>query len=375
MAIILQKNHFEVIDLLAQSISLVPGFQYAYAFYHNPISKQIESSYANNTTISKVNTNSEQLSDSIIKLRSLKHKIEWVNQDEIPFVKHNNKIEIQKEVFDELKHHILLYRVKSSFDNNYDLLYIYFNADYSNFGISNSANGLTTYQKSIISTLVSNSFNIFLKQRTANNNAQNLLRDDMARMQDQLKEYKYSSEIKKYKALIKEYIYSKFDLQINKFNLIANYSAEVDSLMSNYKGNIDDVNNQVEQCVAMAFRMQNPIPGSILDIDEFVFQSFFNSNHKKNNSSANLTAIDSRKQKAIHFLNNLESAARVVMAKGNSITGTRVGQAMQSPISAPAISDYIKKYQKPLKQLCEENPELWVLVQKSFNPLKNILSA
>ncbi len=375
MTTTLQKNHFEVIDLLAQSISLVPGFQHAYAFYYHPIDKEIQAAYATNDSISTIDTGFDKLSINIAKLRKSKQKIEWVDKNEIPFDKRTKNLEIQKEVFDELKHHILLYRVKNTFDNSYDLLYVFFKADSSNFGIKNSNNNLSTDQKSIISTLITNSFNIFLKQRKENNKAQELLRQDLARVNQYLKKYKSSSEVKKYKKIIKSYIYSTFDIEINKLNLIGNYSEEIDELMNSYTGNINAIQNNVKQCVAMAYRSQNPVIGSIINIDEIIYQSFFSNIENESVTSTNYSAIDSRKQKAVQFLNNLENAARVVLSKGDNITGVKVGQAMEAPITAPAISDYIKKYQKPIKLLCQENPEQWLIIQKSFNPLKNILSA
>ena len=368
------ENHIEVVDLLEQSMALVPGFQYAYAFYHNPITKEIGAEQALGDSIITINTKSEQLSASINTLRKSKEIIEWVDKNEIPFAKHNNKLEIQKKVFDEYNHHILLYRIKSDFDNKYDLLYIFFKADSSNFGIKNSNSGLSTDQKSIISTLVSKSFSIFIKQRKESLLKQELLRGDLTRLQGFIKKSETNTQLSKYKETVYNYIYSIFDKQLQNLNLLLNIDKNTTDLIKGYTGNLSEIESKVQQCISMAYRTQNPMPGSILLIDEFIFQSYFiNTTNKQSNIQ--LSSLDSRKQKAIHFLNNIEKAARILQSKGEKITGSNVGQSMENPISAPAISDYIKKYQKSIKTLCIENPDQWLLSKKSFNPLMNILSA
>ena len=375
MANILSAKHLDIIDLLAQSIDLVPGFQHAYAFYYHPINEQIQLAHATNKGISQVSSFSNELASDIEKLRKSDQQIEWVNEKEIPFAKRKNKLEIQKEVFDELDHHILLYRVKSNFDNKYDLLYIFFKADASNFGIKNSANGLTTDQKSVISTLISNSFGIYQKQQLRNSEEQNLLRSDINLLQTQLRHMSSNNVLNDYQEQIKNYIYSIFEQKTEQLGFILQLSNESKKLIAEYTGDINSISEKVNQCVQMAYRAQNPMFGSILHIDEFVYNASFIITEPDNAPIKEISYADSRKHKSAQFLNNLENAARKVQSNGDNLTGANVGLAMDKSISAPAISEYIKKYKKPLKQLCAENPSQWNLIRKSFTPLKNIFSA
>jgi hypothetical protein len=84
---------------------------------------------------------------------------------------------------------------------------------------------------------------------------------------------------------------------------------------------------------------------------------------------------DSRFHRTIQLLNRLESAAKKVQANGNSLTGSAVGQAMDNPISAPAISDALKKHKNKIQTLCKDFPEEWLTIRKSFKPIMNALSA
>ncbi len=370
-----QAIHFEALDLLEQSKGLVPGFEKAYAFFYHPIDKSVLAVYADNTVMGESITTNSKLDNSINKLRKSSHKIEWVDKNEIPFESSTNTIEIQKEVFDELKHHILLFRIKNDYDNNYDLLYIYFKADASNFGIKNSDVKLSTDQKSIISTLIANSFRIFHKQRKSNSELLQSYQDDLSIMHNHLNKLKNNSNIEKYSQQYQKYIYQELEKQAANINVILQLTPEAKTFIKNYSGEIDTISTMSKKSVLMAYRAQNTVFNGILIIEELYLESHFNEEVTENNTEINLSYADSRKSKAAQFLNGLEQAARKTLSLGNNITGSNVGQAMDSPISAPAISDYIKKYRKPLQQLCTENPNQWQLVQKSFTPLKNILSA
>ena len=320
-------------------------------------------------------TTNFKLANSINKLRKSSHKIEWVDKNEIPFENSVNAFGIQKEVFDEFKHHILLFRIQNDFDNNYDLLYIYFKADASNFGIKNSDVKLSTDQKSIISTLIGNSFRIFHKQRKSHSELIQSYQNDLSIMHNHLNKLKDNVSIEKYKLQYQKYIYQELERQATAINVILQLTPEAKTFIKEYSGNINTISTMARKSVLMAYRAQNTVFNGILIIDELYLESHFNEEVIENNPEINLSYADSRKSKAAQFLNGLEQAARKTLSLGNNITGSNVGQAMDSPISAPAISDYIKKYRKPLQQLCTENPNQWQLVQKSFTPLKNILSA
>ena len=87
------------------------------------------------------------------------------------------------------------------------------------------------------------------------------------------------------------------------------------------------------------------------------------------------TMADSRYTKTIHILNRLELAAKKVQSEGKSLNGSNVGLAMETPISAPAISDALKKHKSKIQNLCNEFPDEWKLIRKHFKPIINTLSA
>ncbi len=368
-----QLKHFEVLDFLDKSRNIIPGFQQAYAFYFHPISKDIKAAQANNTSISEV-INSDVLVKGMNKLRKSSQAFEWVDEAELPFERQRNTFELQKEVFDEYKHHILLYRIKSDFDNKYDLLYIYFRADASNFGIKGSNSKLSTDQKSIIATLLESTFIVLHNQRKENNKYIKLLLKDADLLREQLHIIDNDNKIDEYKTQIQNYIISIMKLKADKLNVILQLSNDANEYIKDYKGDIIDIEANIENSLLMAYRSQNTFSSGILNIDKFHLQAYLDNKKNGLNQLNSISYADNRKEKAAQFLNNLENAARKTQALGNNITSSNVGQAMDSPITAPAISDYIKKYKKPLQQLCNDNPNQWQLIQKSFTPIRNMIA-
>jgi len=52
---------------------------------------------------------------------------------------------------------------------------------------------------------------------------------------------------------------------------------------------------------------------------------------------------------------------------------SRIGQTMEPPVSAPAITDALGKIQDILPLILEKYPDKWELIRKDFKPLLNKL--
>jgi hypothetical protein len=121
--------------------------------------------------------------------------------------------------------------------------------------------------------------------------------------------------------------------------------------------------------------VQNAYEGGILKIEDYFLHPYF-SIEKSSNINIGIEAIeDSRYIKTIQMLNKLENAANKVQSNGKSLSGSNLGHAMSTPISAPAISDALKKHKNKIQSLCNKYPDEWTLIRKAFRPVINILSA
>jgi len=83
--------------------------------------------------------------------------------------------------------------------------------------------------------------------------------------------------------------------------------------------------------------------------------------------------IDSRQSKAMQLLDKLERAAYLLKSRNISIISSKVGQALDPPVSAPAITESLGKNRDLIRQLLEKYPDKWETIRKDFKPLLNQL--
>jgi len=84
------------------------------------------------------------------------------------------------------------------------------------------------------------------------------------------------------------------------------------------------------------------------------------------------TTVRSKKSKVLKLLDNMESAAVKLIERGEDLTGTTVGQAMDRPVSAPAITDYLRKNSRYVGMLLDEHSDRWEIIRTQFRPLINV---
>ncbi len=372
-------NQVEVLDYLQHCKSIVPGFRKAYAFFYHPIYKEIQSVVISqeSKSIKRLSSSSKELSDSIYKLRTSKLELQWVDESDIPFEQLSKSTNIQKKVFDELKHYILLLKTPNQWDGNQDLIYIFFKPDASNFGLKKLDSKLSTEQKNIIASLMQRSFAAFHTQRNQFQNENNQLREDYKLMGEQLKEMQIQKKVQKqnHHKKLAQYITYLMETEVNKLNLHLQLTQEAQLYIQNYDGPIEHIVKAVNKTVLMAYRVLGSIEGGILRIEEYFLKPHFAAEQHIASHSSIESIADSRYARTIQIMNRMENAARKVQAEGRTLSGSNVGQAMDSPISAPAISDAIKKHRKKIQSLCSEYPDEWILIRKSFKPVINALSA
>lgn len=368
----------ELLEYMQYSNDLVPGFQQAIGFYYHPIRKQNEAVILQKESneVRKISLDNSINSQEINVLRHSKTKYEWVDENLIPFERNTNQ-HIQKQVFDELNHYILLIRIDSKFDNFRDLLFIYFKPDASNFGLKSIENKLSTFQKAIIASLLLKSFEVFHNQRIRYSDENQILRNDNIRIGEQLStiQQKYKVEEQDIRNKIEQYILDCLTQTSQRLNIHLSMSSEAREYIKKYNGNIAAIVNAAEQTVKMAYRIQLTPEGGILKIEDYHLRTYFDKEELVSVSTGIESIADSRYHNTIQYLNRLEMAAKKVQAQGYILTGSAVGQAMEKPISAAAISDALKKNRKKFQSMLTDFPNEWLTIRKSFKPIRNVMEA
>lgn len=357
---------------------LLPGLSKCVAIYYSASEQTIVSNQLikpnHDSSIEDLSIENSSL-EEINKFRNSKDSFYWLKKDEVPFEVEANKI-IQMDVFSELEKNVLLLCLPSASDKKKDLIFCYFNENFSNFKISKSDKPLSTENKTIIGMMLYNSINTFLMV-----------------LRNELEQYVRTNDISQ--EIIRKLKNTENDLNLKldeKQLEIVNYCNEYLSEISqkgkrfkfsdaalekikNHNGDISNIKKAIKRAVdylpsAVFGQVQNT-----LTIEEYHL-NFEETEKKKVNSEESESDHEPgfRYTKTIRLLDKLEEAANKVLAENKMLTSANVGNACETSITAPAISDALKKHKAKILILLVKHPDKWKTLKTEFRPLINILT-
>ena len=80
-----------------------------------------------------------------------------------------------------------------------------------------------------------------------------------------------------------------------------------------------------------------------------------------------------KKEKVSIMLDKIEHAVKTVIANKDRINGVNVGKAFAKPISAAAITDFLKKRSDLINEILDNDPTRFPESRAHFRPLQNII--
>lgn len=284
----------------------------------------------------------------------------WISNNKIPY-----KIGFQRkdqiDIFDEYENRILL--LNPSKTNDYDFLsiYIFFNENNAKSGV-NKDGRLTTENKKLLGSILLNYIN------------QNIL--------------KYNNDINTAKELSNiqhEFSHQDNNSNNNYFyayveNIIEDKQKELDIEIQIKKETLEFLNSQMYSPNELKTVIEKSILW-IMNISPIADSIFIEKDYlpKTNNLKKETEIKTTKKQhpeklnRTFELLNKLENAAQIVLSSNRKLTSIAVGKAFESPISAPAISDALKKHSKKIQILLKYYPNKWLTIRANFKPLQNII--
>jgi hypothetical protein len=308
----------------------------------------------------------------IQKFRTDNHSFVWVKKEELPFEIAPRRLTVPT-IFSELDNVILILRFKNEHDKLNDLLMLYFNQNLGNFGLNKADKVLTADHKVIIGHLLYYQFKSFLQLNLNNrkllmtlNNSVIAIIGENSSLKDQLNKIKASYgdnlinvSLQHLQELSKEYgrTYLLTDEAVNKIR--------------EFKGNLKHLPVILENAIIFTENLLMPEEDEVVKIQSYSLD--FDSYQVIEKTEQFTRKIDSRQSKAMQFLDRLETAAIGLKNKNLAIISSKVGQALNPPISAPAITDALGKNRELIRQLIEKYPEKWETIRYAFKPLANQL--
>ncbi|MFH0865688.1 MAG: hypothetical protein V1904_05810 [Bacteroidota bacterium] len=364
---------------LKLSSSFLPGIEKVIAIYHCTETSQVKAKSFINKISEEPATDDMNIDDSEVQIDKMRKAIsyfDWLRKDDIPFEVRQKKKNSQMDVFHELENVVLAMGFPNETDHKNDIILVYFNQDMSNFGVSEGSKLLTPDHKKIAGVLLYNSYKTFIEHTKT---------DTLA-----LQSYNENT-----KSLIKKLSHTKEELEKSKFNYgqslsdlcrlhlkelsegHANFNFiltdDALSKIKSYQGDITELKGIIQKAAEYVSNLYFDNTASDIYITEDYLNFDIHMPHKI--SKPQEIQLYDRYSKTIHLLDKLESAAREVLARNLDLTSANVGNACSTPITAPAISDAVKKHRNKIIHLLNKYPDRWKLIRKEFRPVRNILSS
>jgi hypothetical protein len=326
-------------------------------------------------TIDDLNVQKTEFYVSSQKLRNRDAHFAWMQKDELPYGIRSGR-NLNPTLFSESDRVVLMLRYRNTYDNLFDLLFIHFNLNLSNFGISLVDKDLTADNKSIIGHIFYHYFNsiIMLNRqnlnvlKSLNENTKALIRNNAV----------LSEELDKSKQTFSEGILNLCDRYLNVISqqrerkyLLAEDAVEK---LKTYQGNISHLETIINDAVIFYENLNYDRLQDIIILHSFHI-NLADRQVDELIPSEGVKKIDSRESKTIMLLDKLEKAASLTKNRHLPLTGINVGNSCPIPISAPAITDALKKHRKMIISLFSKYPDRWGLIRSEFRPVKNLASA
>ncbi len=358
--------------VLFQANEIVPGIKRMMGIYYDEGMDQLIAEQYDKSSGKKVESISiENCKDILLRLRAAKSKTEWLAMDEIPFNVDSQNPKENTNLFSETDNIVLLLRFMNLADRKFDLLYIFFNSNPSNFALIKNDTFLSTTNKKIIESILYSNINLLINQswhnaailKKLNNHTRNLI--------------KQNTSIRESLILSREqYGNNLLSLCNDQLNAVAlknskqyRFSDSAKKLIKTYSGDIDHLRPAINGAVSYLEMLYYGSAETSLVIEDWHLD--LEESPKK--TAGYVTHPDDKYHKTLVLLDKLEKAAMLVIAGDKKVTGTNIGKACPTPVTAPAISDALSKHRKKIIKLLQEQPERWKTLREHFRPIKNLM--
>lgn len=303
------------------------------------------------------------------KFRNAKKELIWGDLDDLPIGdRYDQKpLEIkQLSIQDEIEHNVLIFRIHSLTDDASDVFAISFSKTFSNFYIPSGRNVLSSDLKKSIGQTICNQIkwlytlhgqqknNINRIQLAYQNNA-----DELERTQETLEQERVKS-----RDLLEKYINQLVKDQELALNCKIHLKDGFLDKIKNSEIGIDILKTIIESAALTAYDLA--IDQRTIDLTPNLITKGGQKESINNDKSTQLIELD----KTHALLDRYELAARSLTEKSRRINGKNLAEELQ--ISAPAITDAIKKHNTKIRRLLEKHPNRWPLLCDFIRPIREI---
>ncbi|PLW94876.1 MAG: hypothetical protein C0592_01520 [Marinilabiliales bacterium] len=311
------------------------------------------------------------MSSEMMEFFSRLKDYEWKLEEDLPFHLEEEK-SLARNLFEEMDRNVLVIRENS--DDFPLYLFLYFDKSKKHFGMLKNDDAFSMENREIIAQMAFNSIKAFGESRKKDLEVLGYIRQSMESMawQQSTGEKGQSGEIRLLEKMIVE-MASEYLINIGREqNLQLALSPDAREKIAAFRGSPPALREMLYQAASLASNLQ-----AMGDSDRKIiienWQLLSVQKKAEEHSQTETPLIQHRYLKTYQLLDRLEDAVKTVLDSRQSVTGANVGKSMETPISAPAISDAMKKHRAKIVSLMQQFPERWSLLRNHFKPVQNIL--
>jgi len=315
-------------------------------------------------------TESGLMNDEMPAFFSRIKDFEWRLEGELPFLVEEEK-SMARSLFEEMDRNILV--IRESGDEFPLFVFLYFDKSKKHFGMLKNNDAFSKENREIIGQMAFNSIRAFCENRTKDLKVLGYIRQSMESMawQQSTGEKGQSSEIRLLEKMIIE-MATEYLINIGREqDLQLALSPDAREKIASFRGSPPALREMLYQAASLAANLQTGSFDRRTIIESWQLLSVTQKDEQE--SVAETPLIQHRYIKTYQLLDRLEDAVKTVLDSRQNVTGANVGKSMESPISAPAISDAMKKHRAKIVSLMQQFPERWSLLRNHFKPVQNIL--
>ncbi len=289
----------------------------------------------------------------------------WLTRDLLPFEAHPAG-QRQLDIFSEEQHLVMQLRMKHGV--GMDFYYLFFREDQSNFGVSRLQGPLDTARKALLGSLVYR----FARLLYQSSEEQKVYLQQFTNVTKRLIEGQLRPSLN---TIPPQWLKQWTDDYLNEVYEQTGANIRLTPAALDYLSTAEDYNNAkegLEQATQFALMMS----AGEMERDIVIEAAYIIFKPKPDTGSTVATPTHlpaGRMERTRLFLDRLERAASILSDMGEDLTSSSVGQTMERPISAPAITDALRKNKRRVLLLLEQNPTQWGLIRQYFRPLINIV--
>jgi len=372
------ENHFTFLEspeltALKHALDLMPGLMQVDLIVIDDLKKDFSAFrlQERDGEIQQINMDQLQKSDSISFFQQ-QTNLSWYQNADLPYFQKKQQ-KSKANLFSELDNNVLLIPIRGMLRLP-QLVYVFlFRKNASELGPVSAQSVLDTSHKQLMGRLISNSLRGMLNSIVENRKVM-LEYNNMLTQLIQSKELEIETQKEKSKELdhyLQDILWAYIDELKSEQEDIC-LSEKTQEILYPHLSNPGYLKNELKKALNFARTFHFLKSSEQMELLPEYFNDLKKSETSKNENNRRDTDMYSSHTKTYQFLQSLEDAANRIMQKGAKLTSINVGQELDQPVTAAAISDKLKNHAYKINLLLKQYPDKWPIVRNQFRPVINV---